>query len=343
VTKAYNTAEGIADNTAISTGNSGGASGTAWDQVTNTSGGSIQAEADAAVHGSRGIRVVSVSGSSNILIKNITAPSGEAAISFYFDAPASAPTANTQIATIRHSSGNMAILALTTANKLVCQDATGGAAITPTPTLTAGATYRAEMRVKKGTTTGDGVRQFAYFLGDSTTAEHASTNSATNTGTADPASLRFGRPSSSTWANTLDLDSIQWDDAPAGALMGPWVGSNFAPAAGISADQSVGVEPGQTVTLTLTDSDADGTVVTRTVTQTGGTTVTLSGSGGTRTFDAPYTLAGTTLDFSYVVVDDDGASSDVATATVAVLAATERIVTVGGASPVEVPALISNA
>lgn len=339
MTKYFNTAEGGTDGTAVSTGNSGGASGTAWDQVTNSGGGSTTFEADAATHGSMGYSFAAVSASSNMVIKNITAPSGEAAISVYFIAPASTPTANAQIASIRHSSGNMGILALTTANKLVCQDATGANAFTPTPTLTAGVKYRAEMRVKKGTGTTDGERSFAYFVEDSTTPVYSNASTTANSGTTDPTSVRYGRLSGSTWANTLYMDSMQWDDAPAGALIGPWTGGNFAPTGSISTDKTT-IEPGETFTLTITDADSDGTVTTRDISQTAGTTTGLTGSGGsgsTRTGEGPYTLAGTTLQYNYVVTDDDGATSSPATVSINVLAATERIVTVGGSTPTEVP------
>lgn len=121
-------------------------------------------------------------------------------------------------------------------------------------------------------------------------------------------------------------------------------GANVAPTSIVDADVLANVEPGQTVTLTITDSDVDGTIVTRNLTQVAGPTVTLSGSGGsgsTRTFTAPYTLAGTTVQFQYQVVDDDGATSVADAVSIDILPATERIVTVGGPTPTEVPLIVS--
>jgi hypothetical protein len=90
--------------------------------------------------------------------------------------------------------------------------------------------------------------------------------------------------------------------------------------------------------LTGTDSDSDGTIVTRTWRQVSGTAVTLNGSGTSRTYSAPGTIIGTTLVFGYTVIDDDGISSAESMVTHTVLAVTERAV-IGG---IEVPAITRN-
>lgn len=108
---------------------------------------------------------------------------------------------------------------------------------------------------------------------------------------------------------------------------------NAAPTANAGADQS-NVEPWSVVTLSgASSSDSDGTVTGYTWTQIAGTAVTLSGSGASRTFTAPGSLAGTSLTFRLTVTDDDAATSAADDVTVSVLAATERAV-IGG---VEVP------
>lgn len=122
----------------------------------------------------------------------------------------------------------------------------------------------------------------------------------------------------------LHFDDIAVDDAN-------WPGSvitNAAPIADAGVDQA-NVEPWWTVTLTGTASDTDGTIASRSWTQTGGTpAVTLSGTGVSRTFEAPATVAGTTLTFAFAATDDDGATiTD--TVTVTVLPAAERIL-IGG-------------
>jgi hypothetical protein len=114
---------------------------------------------------------------------------------------------------------------------------------------------------------------------------------------------------------------------------------NAAPTASISADKTTAVEPGETVTLTLTDGD-DVAVVTRTLRQIGATNAPASGSGSTRTIVAPYTLAGTTLQYGYKV-NDGTLDSTEAIVSIAVLPSEYRLVTVGGPTPTEVPLAIT--
>jgi hypothetical protein len=115
--------------------------------------------------------------------------------------------------------------------------------------------------------------------------------------------------------------------------------ANAAPTSGLSANKTTAIEPGETITFTLTDGDDVG-VTTRTFRQVSGTpTVAFSGSGGngsTRTIVAPYTNAGTTLVYGYQVSDGTLSSTE-ATVTLTILKASVRIVTTGGSSPVEIP------
>jgi hypothetical protein len=111
---------------------------------------------------------------------------------------------------------------------------------------------------------------------------------------------------------------------------------NAAPTAGISASKTTAVEPGETVTLTLTDGD-DVAVVTRTLRQIGASNALPSGSGSQRTIVAPYTLNGTTLQYGYKVNDGTLDSTPEATVSIAVLPASYRLCTVGGPTPTEVP------
>lgn len=110
---------------------------------------------------------------------------------------------------------------------------------------------------------------------------------------------------------------------------------NVAPNAYMTASQTDGIEPGQTVTLTLSDDD-DVAVVSRTLTQLSGTTVAPGGSGSTRTVLAPYVLGGDALVYGYSV-SDGTLTSEVAIVTLNVLPPTDYIVTTGGSSYVLQP------
>lgn len=110
--------------------------------------------------------------------------------------------------------------------------------------------------------------------------------------------------------------------------------TNVPPTADAGADQA-GLEPGAAFTLTGTDSDPDGTIAARSWTQTGGPAVTLSGSGATRTAEAPPTLDGADLVFEYAVTEADGGTAT-DTTTVTVLPATERVASGGVLVPIQI-------
>ena len=115
--------------------------------------------------------------------------------------------------------------------------------------------------------------------------------------------------------------------------------ANVAPTADAGADQS-DIEAYTTVTVTGSDNDTDGTVVTRTwrviSTTNGAPTPTLNGSGNSRTFKAPGAIAGTVVTLGYKVTDNGGLDSTEDICTVAVLPVTERIVVGGVEVPLEV-------
>jgi hypothetical protein len=92
----------------------------------------------------------------------------------------------------------------------------------------------------------------------------------------------------------------------------------------------VEAEPNQTVTLTAVTTG--GTPSSWIFTQTGGVTVTLSGTGASRTFVAPALADGTILDFE-VTVTRAGAADATATLEISVWAAAEYILTSSGWEP----------
>ena len=130
---------------------------------------------------------------------------------------------------------------------------------------------------------------------------------------------------------TYDCIGFGWngDSAPTQSLVAK-------PTATISIDKVSNVEPGDTVTITLGGVANTGSIVSRTLTQTAGPSVVLTTVDDlTRTFEAPANLSGTTLTFSTTTTDSAGTVSNAATASVAVLQSTERVVKGG----VEVPVI----
>lgn len=218
---------------------------------------------------------------------------------------------------------------------------------TPNWTIVTGTWYVVDVLVEEGTTSSNGrirykVRTYADLTTTVFSYDTGAIKNAGVIGTDVINSIRWGKITSTAVQPDVYLAQVGVTTDATGYMIDP--GVNVAPNADITASKTAAVEPGETITLTITDSDSDGTVTTRTVRQISGTTVSISGSGGsgsTRTFTAPYTLSGTTLQFGYKVTDDDGTDSTEDTVNVVVLAATERIVTVGGATPTEVPLMVS--
>ena len=135
-----------------------------------------------------------------------------------------------------------------------------------------------------------------------------------------------------TYAATADFAPAS---AWAGAMLAfPVTNAVVNPDVNAGADQT-SLEPGTTVTLDASASTVGaGTFTSRQWVQTGGSpTVTLTNANtAVATFEAPYTLAGTTLTFTHTATNSTGGSDNDAM-TVGMLAATERAV-IGG---VEVP------
>ena len=101
-------------------------------------------------------------------------------------------------------------------------------------------------------------------------------------------------------------------------------GANNPPTANAGADQTVTVNNQVTLSGTAS-SDSDGSIASYSWTQLSGTTVTLAGSGATRTFTPA--SAGTYV-FGLTVTDDDGSTSSQDTVTI-----TANPVSTGGANP----------
>jgi hypothetical protein len=312
-----NSFEGITSGTAVTDGNSGGASGDAFDAVAGT----VVAQAGAAHIGSIGLRASLAASTDSYCAWNVSGTNHY--VRTYFQVPPAGATHNMRlILGYTGATKNWEVRLTVTAHLL--DILTGGSqriflgADGASGPLTPGDWYRAESRVHAG-----GAELRLYD------AAGTLLDSGTWSGTPTPGTqVRFGLNNSSNATQTVDEDAVGYSDTD---WLGAAAAANTPPTVDAGIPQTV--EPWSTVTLTGSASDPDGTVTSRLWTQTSGTVVTLSGAAtDIATFDAPASIAGETLGFEFAATDDDGAEST-DTTTVTVLPVTERAV-VGG---VEVP------
>lgn len=319
-----NTFEGGTSGAAITTGNSGGGSGTAFDAVNGTAPANLTYSTTAA-NGSRGANIAST-GTSSFLIW-YTPSTTKLSLRFYIRL-ASLPSAEFQAVTPRSSSNYVSALNITTAGKLKLTSANPGTPtlFTATNALALNTWYRVEVSWEIGTTTGNGKAQFKYFAGDSTTAVESFTTTTANLGTLPVEELRAGKLGATGNVNMF-YDSIAYDPTTV-TLLGPWVAINNAPVADAGTG-ATNVEPGTVLTLNGSGSaDSDGSIVSYLWEQTDGPTVALSGTGHSRTFTAPYRLTSSAMTFRLTVTDNTGATA-AANVSFTILRCTERIV-IGG-------------
>lgn len=218
------------------------------------------------------------------------------------------------------------------ANKLTLVDSGGTTRWTAAAALSASTWYRIELRY----TQSSGTLAGGYYAGDSNTAiETFSIAGCTVPPQID--NLRVGKRTSGAQTPNRWYDDVQIEIAP--ATSGNWplgpTPTSAPPVANAGPDQQ-SVEPFTTVTLDGSGSQAPaGSSITDYAwTQTGGTTVTLTGSTTVApTFTAPASVAGDTLTFSLVVTSTGAVTSTADTVVVTVLPHTIFRLETGTPSP----------
>lgn len=218
-----NTCEGGVPPNAVTTANSGGASGNAWDRVENDSPVTYSATA---AHGSVGILC---NGAADAYVGWETGISGTsptlwARAYVRFDA---LPAANTNILrTLSPSNGIMGTIRINTTGTLGMLYGTGSFAGNTTGTVTLGAWFRVEMMVTAGGANNGTMTMRVFWDPDATTPSQEVTSSNVTTGAVNPTRLRAGVLSN---AATVFLDDIALSDegwiGPADTGGGPVEGS----------------------------------------------------------------------------------------------------------------------
>lgn len=178
------------DSGAVSTTNSA-RSGDGWNTVTMTASGTATLDSSHPQHGPQGVVFASTGTADRALLAHtgMSESSMVIVVDVYLTAN---PPSTVNIGLIRNSSANAGQLQITSSGQVRVADSASGSIKTFTA-LSLNTHYRVEMGVTKGTTTGDGRLQAAYYSGNSTTpVETAYDVSTANTGTANLTEARLG-------------------------------------------------------------------------------------------------------------------------------------------------------
>lgn len=206
-----NTFEGLADETVITTGNSGGTSGSAFSSVI----GSPVADTARAAHQTRSMRCPAGS-TANYVYWNISGTNAAARAYIYLTAT---PTGETPIIRFYNASSFVLTAALLSTGKLRLSHVSSGLVGTSTANVPLNQWVRIEMR---GTISGTAANvSLAMYAGDSATPIETPLSSTTsNTGTTDFAQARFGQLATTATPADMWFDSIAAETAAGGAFIG---------------------------------------------------------------------------------------------------------------------------
>lgn len=256
----------------------------------------------AAMSGSLGCRLTLGTSSTYIAYEDLSGAGDRSVTRFPIRFPSN-PTATATIFVLRSSSGLMAQAIIRTTGQIRVADAATFQTASDFA-LSTNTVYWTEIAVTRGTTTSNGRIELRVFSADATTQVWSWDSGATlNTGTALPQVCRWPTATSSVGWSYVDLDDIQWDSNKSTG----WLGAinNIPPSVSVSADKSTAF-PGETVTLTATTTDSDGTIV-----STGWSTTvgTLVGTGLTRTLAVPPSLTDQSATITFSATDDGGAQA----------------------------------
>lgn len=248
------------------------------------------------------------------------------------------PGAQHTVQQTRHASGIGSSIFINASSKVgLAPVPSAGTAWTSTKVMSPLQWYWISSFFDFGTSTTDGKLQVAIYTVSGTTYtlwEQSPLLTGYNLSGLDIADVRWGKiTATGAFSGYLDVNYYQ-DNAVGMPGSVDETLNNLAPTTQITADKTSGVEPGDTVTLSLTENDLDGTIAQRILTQESGKPVTVNGTGALRTYEAPYTKNGDTVTFAYKAVDDDGSESAAATVSSGILRATHTVSKAGIAVPV---------
>lgn len=236
-----NTAEGQANGTTLTAGNSGGASGDAFSSIGGAGGTAIFSTAQF-MHGAQSYDM-STTSANNIIPDFDHTATPQCAYQYYFRLPV-LPTAAVTLSQHRNSGGNAAKVTINSTNHLQIQNAAGTAINTFATVLAINTWYRVEIEIIVGTTATNGTINAGYYLGDAAEgspvdARYAS-GATVNSGTVNLSKFQPGIAASAA-AGTFHVfyDDIAFDIATSapigvGAATIPGAPTGITPTAGDS-------------------------------------------------------------------------------------------------------------
>lgn len=221
MTQLGNTFEGQTTGTALTTGNSGGGSGSAFDILSVAGTQTATYDSSRRAHGTNGLHITGAATSTCIPRWTVGFSGSSMAARLYVNYASIGGACDLAAFRSSASSGFPVTIGLSATGQLLVKN-NAAATVKTFAALTADTWYRVEWQATKGTTTGDGFIACQYYLGDSATPVEASySSSATNAGTTDLDEFRFGKLTSAPAAD-LYFDSILVDNSTASPL-GPLV------------------------------------------------------------------------------------------------------------------------
>jgi hypothetical protein len=297
----YNTGDGGTNTTAVTTGNSGGASGDAWGNVVGGAGVWTYSNAQT-VKGGMAYSCVQAAGVAAGLQMDLGSAQATTYGRMYVYLTAFPASEQAVMKAFGPAFAQGWRIAFSSTGLLRVRDAAATLLTTSVASITTNAWWRVEWRVVSGIGTSGQITVNVYS-GDSMTPATTYTNNACNTG-ASTNNYQFGPVISSPQMPLMYYDEMVADNA---GFPGPANLVNQSPVANAGIDQNI--LEGSIVTLNGTGSnDADGTISTYAWSQTSGASVTLSSlSAAQPTFTAP--AAPAALVFQLTVTDNSGATN----------------------------------
>jgi hypothetical protein len=221
VTARVNSAEGGTNGTTVTTGNSGGTSGDAWDWVSIPTGTALTFATAAAYKGSLGYRFTqgTASGTGAYFRWNTTGwtsvrTRGYFSVSAY-------PSANAWLHHVTNSANYIiASVSLTTTGQIQVQDYNAKVVYKSAAAVGLNTDIRFELIVVPGTTASNGTIRFAWGVGDAA-ASDTFASTAADTGRTGVMDRCFFGKLSGTWNATIDFDDFAADDQSTTTFLGP--------------------------------------------------------------------------------------------------------------------------